>query len=79
MSDSKEYVSQNVESGSIHISEEVVSAIVSMAVRDVEGVYGLHANVGNEPVLLHVPRAEGFIEIVDQRDGRLGGHGPFLS
>lgn len=48
MSDSKEYVSQNVESGSIHISEEVVSAIVSMAVQDVEGVYGLHANVGKK-------------------------------
>jgi len=48
MSESKEYVSQNVEGGSIHISEEVVSAIVSLAVRDVEGVYGLHTNVGKK-------------------------------
>ena len=48
MSESKEYVSQNVENGSIHISEEVVSAIVSMAIKDVEGVYGLHANVGKK-------------------------------
>ena len=48
MSDSKEYVSQNVENGSIHISEEVVSAIVSMAAQDVEGVYGLHTNAGKK-------------------------------
>ena len=48
MSDSKEYVSQNVENGVIHISEEVVSSIVSAAIRDVEGVYGLHANVGKK-------------------------------
>ena len=48
MSDNKEYVSQSVENGAIHISEEVVSAIVSMAVRDVEGVYGLHTNVGKK-------------------------------
>lgn len=44
MSESKEYVSQDVEFGAIHISEEVVSSIVSLAVQDVEGVYGLSAN-----------------------------------
>lgn len=43
MSESKEYVSQNVENGSIHISEEVVASIASMAIRDVDGVFGLHA------------------------------------
>ena len=43
MSESKEYVSQTVENGSIHISEEVVASIAAMAIRDVEGVYGLHA------------------------------------
>lgn len=43
MSESKEYVSQVVENGSIHISEEVVASIASMAIRDVDGVYGLHA------------------------------------
>ena len=37
MSESKEYVSQNVEFGSIHISEEVVGSIVSMAAQEVEG------------------------------------------
>ena len=42
MSESKEYVSQTVENGSIHISEEVVASIAAMAIRDVDGVYGLH-------------------------------------
>ena len=49
MSESKEYVSQNVEFGSIHISEEVVSSIVSMAAQEVEGVYGMAAgNAGKK-------------------------------
>ena len=48
MSDNKEYVSQKVENGTVFISEEVVCSIVSAAVRDVEGVYGLHSNVGKK-------------------------------
>lgn len=48
MSESKEYVSQVVENGSIHISEEVVASIASMAIRDVEGVYGLHTGNGKK-------------------------------
>ena len=44
MSESKEYVSQALENGSIHISEEVVASIASLAIQDVEGVYGLHIN-----------------------------------
>ena len=48
MSESKEYVSQTLENGSIHISEEVIAAIASMGVQDVEGVYGLNPNVGSE-------------------------------
>lgn len=46
MSESKEYVSQTLENGSIHISEEVIAAIAAMAARDVEGVYGLNSNTG---------------------------------
>ena len=48
MSESKEYVSQNVENGYIHISEEVVASIASMAIRDVDGVYGLHTGAGKK-------------------------------
>ena len=42
MSESKEYVSQTLEHGAIHISEEVIATIAALAVQDVEGVYGLN-------------------------------------
>ncbi len=48
MSESKEYVSQTLENGSIHISEEVISAIASMAVQDVEGVCGLSNTISSD-------------------------------
>lgn len=48
MSENKEYVSQSLENGSIHISEEVIASIVSMAIRDVDGVYGLNNNISAE-------------------------------
>ena len=38
MSESKEYVSKSVENGAIHISEDVLAAMASMAVVEVEGV-----------------------------------------
>lgn len=41
MSESKEYVTRAMESGSIQISEEVIASIAAMAAQDVEGVYGL--------------------------------------
>lgn len=41
MSENKEYVSQALENGSIHISSEVIVSIAAMAAQDVEGVYGL--------------------------------------
>ncbi len=47
MSESKEYVSQSLDNGSIHISEEVIASIAAMAAQDVEGVYGL-GGAGNE-------------------------------
>ena len=48
MSDNKEYVSQDLEAGSIHISEEVVASIAATAALDVEGVYGLGGSTGSE-------------------------------
>ena len=48
MSENKEYVSQTLDQGSIHISEEVIASIVSMAIQDVEGVYGLNTNISSE-------------------------------
>ena len=41
MSENKEYVSQSLENGAIHISDEVIVSIAAMAAQDVEGVYGL--------------------------------------
>ena len=47
MSENKEYVTQNLEAGSIHISEEVIASIASAAALEVEGVYGL-SSTGSE-------------------------------
>ena len=41
MSENKDYIVENVEKGSVNISEEVVSAIAAVAVSEVEGVVGL--------------------------------------
>lgn len=41
MSENKEYVSKNVERGNIHISEDVLAAMASMAIVEVEGVCGM--------------------------------------
>lgn len=44
MSDNKEYLVQDVEKGTVNISEEVVAAIAALAVSEVEGVYGLSSS-----------------------------------
>ena len=41
MADNKEYLIQSQENGSILISEDVIASIAALAVREVEGVYGL--------------------------------------
>lgn len=41
MAETKEYLIHQQENGSILISEEVVASIAALAVREVEGVYGL--------------------------------------
>lgn len=44
MTENKEYLTQTHEHGSIQISEDVIASIAALAVREVEGVYGLSAN-----------------------------------
>ena len=44
MADNKQYINQAQENGSIMISEDVISTIVSHAVSEVEGVYGLSSS-----------------------------------
>lgn len=48
VSESKNYIKKEQEGGSVQISEEVIAAITASAVKDVEGVYGLNGNLGND-------------------------------
>lgn len=48
MSESKNYIKKEQEGGSVQISEDVIAAITGSAVKDVEGVYGLNGNLGND-------------------------------
>lgn len=50
MADNKQYISQNLDNGSIMISEDVIGTIVIHAVKDVEGVIGLSAKPGSDIV-----------------------------
>lgn len=46
MADNKQYITQTQENGTIMISEDVIGAIVSHAVTEVEGVVGLSVKPG---------------------------------
>ena len=52
MADNKQYINQSQENGSIMISEDVISTIVSHAVSEVEGVVSLSAKPGADSVEL---------------------------
>ena len=48
MADNKQYVTQMQENGSVLISEDVISTIVTHAVEEVEGVVGLNVKPGSD-------------------------------
>ncbi len=50
MAESKQYIIQNQENGSVMISEDVIAAIVAQAVKDVEGVVSLNVKPGADLV-----------------------------
>ena len=50
MAENKQYVSQVQENGSIIISEDVITAIVEQALKDVDGVIGLSVKPGADIV-----------------------------
>ena len=50
MADNKQYITQTQENGSIMISEDVIVAIVTHAVADVEGLVGLSVKPGADIV-----------------------------
>jgi len=52
MAENKQYVTQVQESGTVLISEDVISTIVIHAVEEVEGVVGLNAKPGADIVEL---------------------------
>lgn len=52
MADNKQYINQSQENGSILISEDVISTIVSHAVSEVEGVVSLSGKPGADIVEL---------------------------
>ena len=58
MSESKEYVSQTLEHGALHISEEVIATIAALAVQDVEGVYGLNTTLSSSELSKLAKRAQ---------------------
>lgn len=50
MADNKQYITQELENGSIHISEDVLAAIVTEAVGEVEGLAGFATKLGADIV-----------------------------
>ena len=48
MAESKQYITQMQDNGSVLISEDVIAAIVAHAVGDVEGVVGLNGKPGSD-------------------------------
>ena len=46
MADYKQYVVQNLENGSLMISEDVIASIVEQAVTEVDGIVGLNVKPG---------------------------------
>ncbi len=48
MADSKQYITQSQENGSVQISEDVIASIVAVAVGEIEGVAGFSAKLGSD-------------------------------
>lgn len=45
MNEKKEYVSQELANGAVHISEDALIATTAMAISEVEGVYGVNNSI----------------------------------
>ena len=70
MAESKQYITQVQDSGSVQISEDVIAAIVAHAVGEVEGVVGLSAKPGMDIAELvgKKNRGKGLKIIVDENN-----------
>ena len=70
MSENKEYVIQDLEAGSICISEEVIASIASTAALEVEGVSGL-GSAGSELSRLTKKAAGKEIRVLISQDNQI--------
>ena len=59
MADNKQYVTQIQKNGALHISEDVIGAIVAHALCEVEGVAGLNTKPGSDIVEMIGKRSKG--------------------
>lgn len=48
MAESKQYITQDQENGTVQISEDVITSIVAVAVGETEGVAGFSARLGSD-------------------------------
>lgn len=48
MAESKQYITQNQQNGTVQISEDVISSIISVAVTETEGVAGFGAKISSD-------------------------------
>lgn len=48
MAESKQYITQDQENGTVQISEDVITSIVAVAVGETEGVAGFSAKLGSD-------------------------------
>ena len=48
MADNKEYISQEQENGTVHMSEDVIASIAAAAIYEIDGVYSLNDNTAND-------------------------------
>ena len=48
MAENKDYAVRSEENGTVNISDEVICTVAAVAARDVDGVYGLNGNLGDD-------------------------------
>ena len=72
MAENKEYFTQEMENGSIQISEDVVASVTGMAVLEVEGVCGLSSTIGTDIAeMLGMKTMARGIRLTPMKDGAL--------
>lgn len=71
MADSKQYITQNQENGTVLISEDVIVSIVTVAVNETEGVSGFNAKSGDLTDILNKKSRGKGVKITITEDDKL--------